>query len=122
MSDPKESGLSENSISAIAYFTLLPAILFLAIAPYNKRLYVRFHAWQSIVFSVFAVIVGYALAFILPFTMFLWPLVSSVLWMLDLIIWVAIFIVWLWCVINALNGKSYKLPIIGNWAEKQASR
>jgi uncharacterized membrane protein len=31
-----------------------------------------------------------------------------------------VFLVWLWCVIGAWNGKRIKLPLIGDWAEKQA--
>ena len=52
-SPPKKAGLSDNSIGAIAYFTPVLAIFFLAIRRYNKRPYVRFHAWQSLVFNVF---------------------------------------------------------------------
>jgi uncharacterized membrane protein len=33
-----------------------------------------------------------------------------------------VFLLWLWCVISALNGKRFKLPIIGNWADEQAYR
>jgi uncharacterized membrane protein len=31
-------------------------------------------------------------------------------------------LVWLWCVISAANGKRYKLPVIGSWADEQAYR
>ena len=31
----------------IAYFTFIPAIIFLLVAPYKENNYVRFHAWQS---------------------------------------------------------------------------
>jgi uncharacterized membrane protein len=47
-----QSGVSENTIAALSYVTLIPALVFLAIAPYNRSAYVRFHAWQSIVLSV----------------------------------------------------------------------
>jgi uncharacterized membrane protein len=30
--------------------------------------------------------------------------------------------VWLWCALGALNGKRTKLPVIGEWAEKQAEK
>jgi uncharacterized membrane protein len=73
MSNPKEPGLSDNSIGALAYFTPVPAIFFLAIRRYNKRPYVRFHAWQSLVFSAFVFIFSYILNFVLSFTTFLGP-------------------------------------------------
>jgi uncharacterized membrane protein len=122
MSNSKVSGLSDNSIGALAYFTPVPAIFFLAIRRYNKRPYVRFHAWQSLVFSAFVFIFGMILNFVLPFTAFREPrLFLGLRWLAELI-WVVIFLVWLWCVISALNGKRYRLPIIGEWADEQAYR
>ncbi len=122
MPTPKETGLSDNSVGALAYFTAIPAIFFLAIRRYNKRPYVRFHAWQSLVFNALVFIFTYILSFILPITAFLGPhLFLGLRWPV-LIIWAAIFLVWLWCVIGALNGKRCKLPIIGAWADEQAYR
>jgi len=95
------------------------AVFFLAIRRYNKRPYVRFHAWQSLVFNVYVIFFGYVLVFVLRFTGFLGPRV-----LLGLICLVAllVFLVWLWCVIGAWNGKRVKLPVIGDWAEEQAYR
>ena len=119
MSHPKEPGLSDNSIGALAYFTPIPAIFFLAIRRYNKRPYVRFHAWQSLVFSAFVFIFSYLLDFIIPHATFLGP---RILIGLIGLFWLVILLVWLWCVISALNGKRCKLPIIGDWSEEQAYR
>jgi uncharacterized membrane protein len=122
MVNPQKSGLSDNSIGALAYFTPVPAIFFLAIRRYNKRPYVRFHSWQSVVFSAFVLLLSYALDFALPYTLSFDPrLLFGIRWLI-VVIWAAIFLVWLWCVINALNGKRYKLPIIGEWADEQAYR
>jgi uncharacterized membrane protein len=122
MSNLKVSGLSDNSIGALAYFTPIPAIFFLAIRRYNKRPYVRFHAWQSLVFSAFVFIFGFVLNFVLSFTGILGPrLFLGLLWLIVLF-GVAIFLVWLWCVVSALNGKRCKLPTIGDWADEQAFR
>jgi uncharacterized membrane protein len=119
MSHPPKSGLSDNSIGAVAYFTFVPAIFFLAIRRYNKRPYVRFHSWQSLVFSAFVIIISYILDFVLPFATFLGPrVVLGILWLF----WLVVFLVWLWCVISALNGRRCKLPIIGEWADEQAYR
>jgi len=122
MSNPKSSGLSDNSIGALTYFTPVPAFFFLAIRRYNKRPYVRFHAWQSLVFSAFVFIFGFILNFVLPFTASLGPHLFLGLRWLVVLIWVAIFLVWLWCVVSALNGRRRKLPIIGAWADEQAYR
>jgi uncharacterized membrane protein len=122
MPSSKESGLSDNSIGALAYFTPIPAIFFLAIRRYNKRPYVRFHSWQSLVLSAFVFIFSYLLSFIGPFTAFLGVRGFLGLWWLLVLFWAAVFLVWIWCVISALNGKRLKLPVIGAWADEQAYR
>jgi uncharacterized membrane protein len=122
MSNPKKTGLSDNTIGATAYFTPIPAIFFLAIRRYNKRPYVRFHAWQSVVFFAFVTILGYLFGFVLPFAMFAGPHYLSILRWITLAFWFGICLAWLWCVVGALNGKRSKLPIIGDWADEQAYR
>ena len=122
MSNPKKTGLSDNTIGASAYFTPIPAIFFLAIRRYNKRPYVRFHAWQSVVFFAFASILGYLFGFVLPFAVFASPHLLLILRWLTLVFWFAIFLAWLWCVVGAMNGKRCKLPVIGEWADEQAYR
>jgi len=122
MSNPQKSGLSDNSIAALAYFTPVPATFFLAIRRYNKRPYVRFHAWQSLVFSAFVFLFWFILSFVLPFATSLGPRLFRGLWWLVVLVWAAIFLVWLWCVVGALNGRRSKLPIIGEWADEQAYR
>jgi uncharacterized membrane protein len=111
-----QSGLTDNAAGGLAYVTIIPAIVFLAIAPYNRNSFVRFHAWQSIFFTVACVAIDIALMVIgrLPFlglmTLFLWPLVG-----------LAFLILWIVVLIKAFNGERYKLPIIGDLAEKQAN-
>jgi uncharacterized membrane protein len=122
MSGAKEHGLSDNSIGALAYFTPIPAIFFLAIRRYNKRPYVRFHSWQSLVFCAFVFIFSYLLNFVAPFTASFGPRVFLGFGWVFVFLWLAIFLVWLWCVVGALNGKRCKLPVIGEWADEQAYR
>ena len=122
MPNPKEPGLSDNSIGALAYFTPIPAIFFLAIRRYNKRPYVRFHSWQSLIFSALVFLYSCTVDFVLPSIAHLAPHLLMGLGWLAILVWIAIFLVWLWCVISALNGKRCKLPIIGKWADEQAYR
>jgi uncharacterized membrane protein len=113
------SGLSENSAAAIAYITIIPAILFLVIEPYNKMPFVRFHAFQSIGLTVvwFALwIVITMLRVVLHFV----PLIGLLFLLVDLGICVGVFIVWLIAIMKASKGEWYKLPFIGDFAEKQA--
>ncbi len=119
MTTPQKSGLSDNSIGAIAYLSPGPAFFFLAIRRYNKRPYVRFHAWQSIVFDAFVFLFLLAWKFMVSYLKFLGPRVLLGLFCLFCLV---VFLLWLWCVVGALNGKRCKLPIIGAWADEQAYR
>ena len=122
MSSPKESGLSDNFIGAVAYLTPFPAFYFLAIRRYNKRPYVRFHAWQSLVFSAFLVIFYFLFVFILPLVKLLGHPAYVGLMVLTGLVALAAFVAWIWCLISALNGKCFKLPLLGDWADEQAYR
>ena len=119
MSDSKKDGMSDNAIAALAYFTPVMAFFFLSIRRYNKRPYVRFHAWQSLLFNIFAIALGYAVASVLPFLKFIGTRALAVLVGLAVVL---ASLLWLWCVLSALHGKRFKLPIIGNWADEQAYR
>ena len=109
-------GMTDNVAGMLAYITIIPAIIFLVIEPYNKNRFVRFHAWQNIFFHVAWIALWIALGIVahIPFlgwlTVLIWPLVG-----------LAGFIVWIILVIKANGGQMWKLPFIGDLAEKQAN-
>lgn len=117
------SGLSPNAAAALAYVTIIPAILFLVIEPYNKTPLVRFHSFQSIGLAVvwFVLwVVIFVLAMVFAFipglhflTIFLFPLIHFALF-------IGLFIVWLITILKASKGEFFKLPVIGDFAMKQA--
>ena len=117
MSEPNSSTLSENAIGAIAYLTPVPAIAFLVLVPYKKSSFVRFHAWQSIFLSFAAVIISYVLNLALEYGGVFGARIFAPVTMLILLFWL---LVWILCVLKAVNGKRFKLPIIGGLSEKQA--
>jgi uncharacterized membrane protein len=105
----------------LAYVTIIPPILFLVIEPYNKNRFVRFHAFQSIFLHVAAVVVWIAfiiLSAVLAFIPILGHLVALLLW---LALSVGILVVWVMLLIKANQGQMWKLPVIGDMAEKQAN-
>jgi uncharacterized membrane protein len=110
-----QTGLSDNAASGLAYVTIIPAIIFLVVAPYNQNPAVKFHCWQSIFLGIGWVVVWIALAIVgaIPFLnlvdIILFPLVG-----------LAFLIVWLIVMINAFQGKRFSLPLIGPLAAKQA--
>lgn len=111
--------LSPNAAAAIAYITIIPAIVFLVLEPYNRIPLVRFHSWQSIGLGLASIVLqavlsiaGLMLHFI-PFIIILFSLVHLVLGL-------GLFLVWIFIIVKASRGEWYKLPVIGDFAEKQA--
>lgn len=117
MSEATQTGLSDNAVAAISYITFVPAIIFLVMPPYNASPYVRFHCWQSIFLNIGAFVFFIVLSIVLGVTMFFMPFVVVVL---SRVLWLAWLLIWILCVVNAVNGKRFKLPLIGQLAEKQA--
>jgi uncharacterized membrane protein len=105
----QQGGLSENAAGAIAYITVIPAILFLAMEPYNRSSFIRFHAWQSIFLGVAAIAVHLILGVI--------PVIG---WILLLPAGLGFLVLWVIVIMKASKGERYKLPFIGNFAEQQA--
>jgi uncharacterized membrane protein len=118
----ESSGLSPNAASAIAYITFIPAILFLVMAPYNKTPIVRFHSFQSIGLNVVWIalwIVVAVCAMVLAFIPFLRILVFLIP-LLYFAVGIGFFILWLVTILKASKGEWFKLPLIGDFAMKQA--
>jgi uncharacterized membrane protein len=109
-------GMTDNVAGMLAYVTIVPAIIFLVVEPYNKKRFIRFHAFQSIFFAVAWTILWIALSFIgvIPVlgwaTLLIWPLLG----LGGLIIWIIL-------LLKANQGQMFKLPVIGDMAEKQAN-
>ena len=102
-------GLQDNVAGMLAYFTIIPAIIFLVLEPYNRNKFIRFHAFQCLFFAAAI----FAISIVLNFIPFLGLLVS-------LLINLGCFIVWILLVVKAYQGQKFKLPVIGDLAEQQA--
>lgn len=94
---------SENMKGAVAYLLFFVTGIALLVIE-KKSKFVRFHALQSTV--VFG---GLALLGLIPF----------IGWALWLILPFVIFVLWLLLMWKAYNGEMYKLPVIGDFVEKQ---
>ena len=114
---PAAAGLTDNVAGALAYVTIIPAIIFLVLEPFNKKRFIRFHSFQCIFYSVAWMVIDIVLAIIgrIPFlgwaTLFLWPLVTLALLVILLIL-----------ALKAYQGQMFKLPVIGDIAEQEAGK
>ncbi len=113
------AGLSDNAASAIAYLTIIPAIIFLVLEPYNKVPLIRFHSWQSIGLFVAAVLLQVAVT-IADIMLHFIPFIILLFSLIHLALGLGLFLVWIFVLLKASKGEWYKLPIIGDFAEKQA--
>jgi uncharacterized membrane protein len=110
------SGINDNVAGLLAYVTFLPAIIFLVLEPYNKSRFVRFHSFQCLFIcgASFVVHVGLMFVSVIPF------LVLITL-PLHLLVSLATLIALIVCGLKANQGQMYKLPVLGDLAEKQAN-
>ncbi len=117
---PAAGGLSETAAAAISYITIIPAIIFLVIEPYNKMRLVKFHAIQCIALHV-AWIAAWVATMVLSLVLHFIPLIGILFLLVDIAVAVGFFIAWLLCILKASKGEYFKLPFIGDFAEKQAN-
>jgi uncharacterized membrane protein len=111
--------LEENVAGALAYL-VIPAIVFLLIEPYNRNRFVRFHSFQCLFVLVALVVVDIALA-IISSILHVVPVIG---WLVVALMWplysLAVLALWLLLVVKAYQHQIYKLPVVGDMAEKQA--
>jgi uncharacterized membrane protein len=120
-SERSSTGLDANIAAALSYFFgLLSGAVFFAIETESR--FVKFHAMQSMLVSLAAIVVYIA-----------YTIVFMVLWRLPFVGWIAGIFgtlgwallalgflgVWLYCMFRAFQGDRFKLPYIGEVAEKQ---
>ncbi len=99
------------------FFGFLGAFLLISLPPYNRRPFVRFHAFQSIFLNVgwlALATVGVSLAQLVQVR---WFLVT-----LYLLIGLAGLIPWMLCIRKAYNRECYQLPVVGEFAVTEALR
>ncbi len=104
-------GLEENIAGALCYILgWITGLVFFLLEKENR--FVRFHAMQSI-------------ATFLPLTLIVWIIqvlflwVPVISWAIMSLIWILTLILWVVLMIKAYQGELFKLPIVGDFAEKQ---
>lgn len=98
------TGLDKNTAGALSYVLgPVSGVVFLVL---EKDAYVRFHAMQSIVFSVGV----WLLMFLLGATLFLAVLVGPLV--------VFAFVMYLLLIYKAWQGEEWELPLVGGLARK----
>lgn len=103
------SQLSSNLVGLLCYVAgLVTGILFLILEPYKRDPFVRFHAFQSIFFCIAAMVISIVVGAI--------PFVG---WILAPFVGLGIVVLWVVLMVQAYQNKKWKLPVLGDLAEKQ---
>lgn len=101
---------NENLMGAASYLLgFVTGIIFLLLEKQSK--FVRFHAMQSTVLFGGIFVVNIALGFI--------PILG---WLAGLLLSLVSFVFWIICMWKAFQGEMYKVPYVGDVAEKQLAK
>ncbi len=117
------TGLSANVAGLLCYVIgWVTGIVFIVLE--KKSIFVKFHAWQSImtfgVLTAAHLILSTILRAIAVATFS--PGLAILAGVLGTIIWILMVVLWIILVIQAGTGKMWKVPWAGDWAEKQISK
>ena len=123
------TGLDENIAALLSYvFGWVSGLIFFLIEK-DSRL-VRFHAMQSILLNAAALVVGFVLWFVWVIAAIIFAqvsdvlasLVSLVLGLLIFVFYIGVLIGVILCLIKAYQKAYFKLPVLGNFAEKFSAK
>jgi uncharacterized membrane protein len=113
---PASGGLTDNVAGMLAYVTIIPSIIFLVMEPYNRKRFVRFHSFQNIFFFVACIALGILLSILGAV-----PMVGLITLFIGPLLGLGLMVVWVILLLKAYQGQMFKLPFIGDLAEKQAN-
>ncbi len=114
----KVGGLAENIAGGLAYVTFIPAIIFLVVDPYSKNRFVRFHCLQCLLFWGATVVVAAVLR-LTTVVLLMIPVLGPLLAVLIAVVaGLALVVIWLVLVVKTFQGEMFKLPILGDFAER----
>jgi len=110
-------GLEENLEAALCYLGIwITGLIFYFVEDKNKI--IRFHAMQSIL--VFLPLTILAWIFGGFFGVFAYGSAWYFLTFISWIFWILVIVLWIILMIKALQGVKYKLPVVGDIAEKNS--
>lgn len=115
---PSTMQMDPKTAAGLSYILgWITGIIFFVLEKQNR--FVRFHAMQSILFfgglSVLSIVLQVVTGLGIPFISFLTLCVNGLLGIVGLVGWIVL-------LINGFQGKYFKLPVIGDYAEKYANQ
>ncbi|MEP7037552.1 MAG: DUF4870 domain-containing protein [Acidobacteriota bacterium] len=109
-------GLDGNVTALIGYIIPLVALILVFMEKDNK--FVRFHSIQSLLYSVAITIVMIALVIFSVMLAFISGTLATLFSLIWLLIWLGVLAGALFLAYKAYQGQMFKLPVIGDMADK----
>jgi len=119
---PAPSGVSNDSklFGALAYFLSIITGIVVYLMKKDDS-YARFHAMQSILAGIAIIVVAIVL-FIVEIILAIIPIVGWILsLLLGFVFYLGVFVLWIFLMWKAYSGEKYRLPIIGDQADKMST-
>ena len=110
--------LKDRLMAALAYVTFVPAVLLVLIPASRRNRFIRFHAFQSILFTIATIFVAIAMWILFSVLQLIPAIGFPMAWLALAVMALGLAIVWLVLLVKALQGQSFRLPAIGNLAAK----
>ena len=111
----------ESIAGGLAYLTFIPAVVFLTLDPYRRNRFVRFHSGQCLLLWA-ALLTSAAILRLVAVVLFLIPVAGPLLvWLLAVFAGLAAFFLWVALLVKALQGETFKLPLLGDLAARYAA-
>lgn len=113
------TGLDPNIAALLSYVLgWITGLIFYLLEKDNS--YVRFHAMQSIMFSVAVTLIVIVLQTFAGVLLFISGAFAGLLALALYVVWLASIVLWVVMMVKAAQGEKYKLPVIGDMAERYA--
>lgn len=113
-------GVDENIGGVLAYCGPMP-VVFLAMKESNE--FIRFHSMQALFVGIAGILFWAVLNVVFMSLLGMFGFVGSILQgIASTAIGLGFMVLWILCIIKAYQGERWKLPIVGDLAEKQLAK
>lgn len=112
------TGLAPN-IAAMMCYILMPvsSIVFLIVEKQDSD--VRFHAWQGTFLGAGVLVFVIALQILEAIMGAIAGFLGSIIGFFVPLVWLGGLVLWVVCLVKAYQGERWKIPVVGDMAEKQ---
>lgn len=115
--------LSRDALLAgFAYVPIVPAIVFLLVPAIRQKRYVCFHAWQSLLLVLSAVVIAGVTRLAFSALSIFSSVGFLLAWLMAGVVALGLFFLWIAIILKAALGDAYQLVFIGPWSVRLSNR